>query len=182
MDAQIIFGEKTSNFSPFFRLSIAFWIKVVSGIPNHLDVVGVMSTMESYDKEGWIVLLFNWQGSRIIKFEVQDYQEPGKRFVKDMDTSITLDEWIHYTIVYKLVDPTDPGRQFDVYKNGQSHNSGSAGSQAETFTQNSVDTLAIGRQYIADNFPPYFNGMLDEVVILPGTLDATKVGQLFQQS
>ncbi len=97
-----------------------------------------------------------------------------------MDSTLLLNEWVHYVIVYSFVDPNTPASQFSIYKNGQSHNSGNAGQQAKSIIENSVNSIGIGRKHISDNSPPYFDGVLDEFVIIAGSLDAGMVDLLFQ--
>ncbi len=160
-------------------MTIAFWIKVLPGVPNHGDQAGIFSTKEESDMEGWEIVLINWNDNKIMKFEVNDYQSPGKRFQKEMD-EITFQTWIHYVAIYHLINPSDPDDQFEIYKNGQLDNNGYANAPSTTISQNVVDELAIGRRTITDTGPPYSNALLDELMFFDGELDADMITKLYE--
>ncbi len=162
-------------------MTIALWVKLISGADNHGDTVGLMTTMQDWNFEGWKIDLFNWSGDKSIKFLVKDYQEPGKRFQKDVDTVTSLfGQWLHYVLIYQNVDPNTPSAQFQIYKNGQPNNGGYADSPSNTFTEYIVDKLSFGRQYITQKTPPYGYALLDEVALFNGALTAELADKLYQ--
>ena len=160
-------------------MSIAFWIKVLSGVPNHMEKEGILSTMETPSMEGWEIMLGNWNGVKVMKFRVNDFQFSGKHFWKEMDT-VTFGTWMHYAAIYHLTDLSDSYAQFKIYKNGQLHNHMSASSPTKTITQNVVDELAIGRRTLTDTGPPYINAVFDEVLFFDGKLDGDMINKLYE--
>ncbi len=129
--------------------------------------------------EGWEIVLINWNGNKIMKFEVNDFQSPGKQFWKEMDL-ITFETWIHYVTIYHLTNPSNPDDQFVIYKNGQLHNDRYANSPSTTISQNMVDELAIGRRTLTDTGPPYSHALLDEVLFFDGKLDEDMINKLYE--
>ncbi len=162
-------------------MSISFWIKLISGIDNNGESVGLMTTMNEWNNEGWQVILYNWNGHKLMKFQVRDYQAPGKKFQKEVDTVTSLfGQWVHYVAIYKNVDPNTPSAQYQIYKNGQPNNSGWADSPSGSFTENMVDKLAFGQQVIIQNTPPYGNALFDELAFFDEALTAELADKLYK--
>ena len=163
-------------------MTIAFWVKLITGIENHGDTVGLISAQEEVTKEGWEIILYNWNGiNKFMKFQVKDFQVPGKRFQKEIDTVTSLyGQWLHYVAIYQHVNPDNAGDQYMIYKNGQINNNGWADTQNNGFTANMVERLALGRQFSTQSSPPYANIMLDEVVFFDAALNAVLVDELYQ--
>ncbi len=162
-------------------MTIAFWVKLISGADKHQDTAGLMTTMRDWNSEGWKIDLFNWSGDKLIKFLVMDYQAHGKRFQKTVDTVTSLfGQWLHYVLIYQFVDPNTPSAQFQIYKNGQPNNGGYADSPSNTFTEYIVDKLSFGRQYITQNTQPYGNALFDEVAFFDVALSLELAEKLYQ--
>ena len=135
--------------------------------------------MKQSDMEGWEIVLLNWNDTKVMKFEVNDFQSPGKQFRKEMDL-VTFNTWVHYVAIYNLTNPSDPDTQFEIFKNGQLSNNGYANSPSTTISQNMVDELAIGRRTLTDTGPPYSHAFLDEVLFFDGELDADMINKLYE--
>ena len=162
-------------------MTVAFWVKVVSGIDNHNDNDGLMTTMQNWNSEGWQIILYNWHGTKLIKFQVMDFQAAGKQFQKEVNTVASLfGQWLHYVAIYRYENPSDPGAQFEIFKNGVLNNGGGADAPTASFTENAVDKLAFGRQVITENNPLYGNVIFDEVAFFDGALTADLADELYK--
>ena len=162
-------------------MSIAFWVKLLSGIESEGDNVGLITTMNEWDNEGWHIILLNWSGIKLIKFQIMDFQAPGKQFQKEVDTVASLfGQWLHYVAIYRYENPSDPGAQFEIFKNGVLNNGGGADAPTASFTENMVDKLAFGRQVITQNAPSYGNVIFDEVAFFDGALTADLADELYK--
>ena len=162
-------------------MSIAFWVKLISGVETHGQSVGLITTMHDWNTEGWQIVLFNWGGAKLMKFQVKDFQAPGIRLQKEMDdVTLLFGQWVHYVAIYRYVDPNTPSAQFQIYKNGQLHNHRWADSPSNTFTENMVNGLVFGWQVMTQNSPPQGNALFDEVLIIDGTLTADLVDKLYK--
>ncbi len=160
-------------------MTIAFWVKLISGVENWYQSESLISAQNNADTEWWEILLLNWEGTKLIKFQVKDYQEPGIRFQKEVDVVTSLfGEWVHYVLRYKYENHV--GAQFTIYKNGQLDNGGGSDAPYDSFTlPNMVDRLAFGRPYISSNSPPYANAVFDETLFFDGALSADLVDILY---
>ncbi len=81
--------------------------------------------------------------------------------------------------MYRYVDPNVAGAQYEIYKNGQLNNGGWADKQNNVFTADAVDRLALGRDYIAENSPPFANVILDEILLIDGPVSADLAQKLY---
>ncbi len=162
-------------------MSIAFWVKLISGVENHAQSVGLMTTWYTWNTEGWQIILYNWGGTNVMKFQVKDYQAQGIRFQKTMDDVTSLfGQWSHYVAIYQYVGPSNPSAQYQIYKNGQLNNDGDAVSPPSDFSENTVDRLVFGWQTMTQNSPPQSNAVFDEVLIFDGALTADLVDKLYK--
>ena len=138
--------------------------------------------MHDWHTEGWQVVLYNWQGTKLMKFQVKDFQAPGKRLQKEMDDVTSLfGQWLHYVGIYRFVDPDTPSAQFQIYKNGQLHNDRWSDAPSSPFSENMVDKLVFGWQIQTQNSPTGGNAVFDEVLIVDGVLTAKLVEELYEK-
>ncbi len=155
---------------------VAFWIKVLSnnGFQNHEESVGVISALSGWNKEGWNIMIINWNSGNFLKFHVSDWQNPGKTAFKELDQSISFNECLHYVAFYQYkANNDDANVLFESYKNGQIQFDGRGHYVNNSFSQDSVNKMAFGRRYLDYKVGPYAHIALDELIIMDGSFGNT---------
>ena len=135
--------------------------------------------MSTINAEGWSIIVLNWHGSYLLKFEVQDPRIPNKMVAKEIDV-VKFGEWVHYTISYQYRDQTDAKSQVKSFANGK-ETYFEADFLEGNFTAHEVSQLGLGRWFLdADQFP-LGNVILDELVLFDGSADAALAEHIYQQ-
>ena len=160
-------------------MSVAFFLKVISGVANHGELAGLISANRDSSKEGWGIFLYNWSGTRLIRIFVRDMQVPTKKFTKEIINNFVMGQWYHFVVNYKFTDPNDADAQFKVYENGLLAGNLAHGS-SYTSTADAVDQLALGRTYLKYNSgETYAYAVLDELLIFDGVIDSSMALALY---
>ncbi len=163
--------------------SLAFWIKVLSGLgfESHGNTVDVISALREEEMEGWNVRILRWNSNIILKFLVHDLQNPSKQAKKEIEQNFEFKQWNHYLAVYQYTfNNNDPNVLFQFYKNGKSVNGGYAHYDPTSLSSDVVNKLVFGRKYISSAVGPFCNKMLDEGLFYKGSVDACIASTLYQ--
>ncbi len=163
--------------------SVAFWVKVLSdaGFEDHEKIVGVISALRRWEKEGWGFHIINWESKYYIKFQVNDLRNAGRSAFKEIEVSLQFNQWLHYAASYRYKDQNeDPNVLFKIFKNGQRNSYGNAHYLDNVLSKDDVNKLAFGRWFFNQNTGPYANIMLDDLLIIDGTFNEAVASQLYQ--
>ncbi len=165
--------------------SVAFWIKIISnyGFENHRTNVGIISAVEKWDKEGWAVLINNWEPNCNLKFEVYDWQIGDKIAYVNIEKALKFNQWSHYAASYHYRRPNDdPNVLFQIYKNGELYNNGYARYyvHGQVISEGNMNKLAFGRRYLNQNIGPHANVVLDDLLIIDGNFNNELASTLYQ--